>query len=411
MLKTMRRYVALALCLFTLSWVSASPEETIAAPPDPTRESGLGSAVSVGTGLLGPAYAGCGGVIAPVVNADYEQKVVELVNAERAVASLPPLKRVTALDSAARYHATDMGQDNYFKHDSYDRSGGSLVRVCDWASRVQSYYPNWLMLAENIANFYATPESVIQAWMDSESHKGYILSSAVWEMGVGYFEGSGDWDRYWVQDFGRRYGVYPLVINREAATTDSLSVSLYIYGQGDWSEMRLRNDDGSWTGWMPFQSTLSWTLDNFGGERAVWVELRNGSQSTVSSDTIRLTTPVLGNLPEALHFIYSIPEQRLLVATQQVIPKNTGNDVTLTWEVAGTGSWFTISPLSGSTPAAFGITPTNFDTDTEGVYSGAATVNVTTPGGVVGSPHEIDLTLSVINAPFHYTYLPLLVKD
>lgn len=411
MLKKMLRFAALPLCLLTLFWISGSREATIAGPPEPTRQPSLSSPVAVQANLLWPTYSGCGSAIAPAVNPDFEQAVVELVNTERAKVGRPPLKRVAALDNAARYHATDMGQDNYYTHDSYDRVGGSLVLACGWASRLQSYYPNWQALGENIAVFYSTPEAAMQAWMNSGGHKDNILSSFFWEMGAGYFEGSGDYYRYWVQDFGRQSGVYPIVINREAATTDSLNVSLYIYGQSNWSEMRLRNDDGPWTGWMPFQSSRSWNLNGLGGERTVWVELRNGSQSTVSSDTIRLNMPVLGNLPDALHFTYSIAEQRLLVASQQVIPKNTGNDATLTWEVTGTGSWFTISPLSGSTPAAFSITPTNFDKHTEGVYVGAATVNVTSPSGVVGSPHQIDLTLSVTNAPFNDSYLPLIVKD
>jgi uncharacterized protein YkwD len=411
MLKTMLRFAALSLWLLTMFWISGSPEATMAGPPEPTRQSGLSSSVAVETQLLWPAYTGCGSVIAPAVNSDFEQAVVELVNAERAKVGRPPLKRVTALDNAARYHATDMGQDNYYTHDSYDRVGGNLVLACGWVSRVQSYYPNWQALGENIAVVASTPELVMQTWMKSGGHKDNILSSLFWEIGVGYFEGSGDYNRYWVQDFGRRFGVYPIVINREAATTDSLNVSLYIYGQGDWSEMRLRNDDGSWTDWMPFQSSLGWNLNDLGGERTVWVEMRNSSQSTVSSDTIQLTMPVLGNLPDALHFTYSIAEQRLLVPSQQVIPQNTGNDATLTWEVIEARSWFTISPLSGSTPAAFSITPTNFDRYTEGVYVGAATVNVTAPSGVVGSPHQIDLTLNVTNAPFDSSYLPLIVKD
>src|SRR5512136_1722140 len=43
-----------------------------------------------------PEFSGCGGINQPVVNADYEQQVVDLVNAERANRGLPPYKRVTA---------------------------------------------------------------------------------------------------------------------------------------------------------------------------------------------------------------------------------------------------------------------------------------------------------------------------
>jgi hypothetical protein len=251
----------------------------------------------------------------------------------------------------------------------------------------------------------------MDAWMNSQGHKDNILSTDFWEIGVGYYAGSGDYYHYWVQDFGRRNGVYPIVINREAATTDTLNVSLYIYGQGTWSEMRLRNDDGSWTAWMPFQSSLNWALDSARGDRTVWVELRNGGQTTLSSDTILLNAPALGNLPATLRFTYSIPDQQLLPTAHQVTPMNIGNDATLSWQVSKTGAWFSTSPTTGATPSSFWITPTTYDTDNEGTYTGAVTVTVTSPSGVSGSPHRIDLTLRVVNTPFYRQYLPMVIKN
>ncbi len=82
----------------------------------------------------------------------------------------------------------------------------------------------------------------------------------------------------WVLDFGRRENVYPLVINREDKAVTSRDVSLYIYGEGTWSEMRLRNDSDPWNAWQPFQKEVSWTLKDLSGERTVWVELRQGTR-------------------------------------------------------------------------------------------------------------------------------------
>lgn len=411
-MKKKRLSIALLLCSLALLIDRASLSPAIAGPPDPSGLPPLAPPVSVEAGDVFIAYTGCGGAIAPAVNAGYEQEVVELVNAERAKIGRPPLKRVEQLDRAARYHATDMGQDNYFNHDTHDRVGGSLAWKCAWSTRIQSYYSGWSWLGENIAAGQSTPQSVMNAWMNStQGHRENILSSNFWEIGVGYYAGSGDYSRYWVQDFGRRNGVYPVVINGEAATTDSVNVSLYIYGQGTWNEMRLRNDDGSWTAWMPFQSTLNWALNSGGGDHTVWVELRNGSQTTTSSDLIRLNAPALGNLPDYLQFIYSIPDQQLLPSTHQLTPLNTGNDEILGWQITKTGTWFTVSPTSGSTPASCWVTPTTFDTHTEATYTGAVTVTVTSPGGVSGSPHRIDLTLRVVNSSFHYIFFPLIMKN
>jgi uncharacterized protein YkwD len=106
-----------------------------------------------------PEFSGCGGINQPVINADYEQQVVDLVNTERANRGLPPYKRVTALDEAARYHSADLGQDNYFRHDTYDRSGGNLVFVCDTWTRIGKYYSG--AMGENIAAGYSTPQDVM----------------------------------------------------------------------------------------------------------------------------------------------------------------------------------------------------------------------------------------------------------
>jgi len=277
----------LITCLLALFTPPAGVWAETAGPPVPTVEPRLIPPVLAQWGMISPCYTGCGGVTAPVVNAAYEQEVVELVNTVRADNGLPPLKRVTELDQAARYHATDMGQDDYFDHDTFDRVGGSLVLVCNTWARIQSYYPS--PSAENIAAGYSTPQNVMNGWMNSTGHKNNILSTYSWEIGVGYYTGSGSWSRYWVQNFGRRSTVYPLIINREAATTTARDVSLYVYGE--WDEVRLRNDDDPWSGWQPFQATLDWTLSGASGERTVWAEMRSGDQTAASSDSIYLDLP------------------------------------------------------------------------------------------------------------------------
>ena len=357
-----------------------------------------------------PTYTGCGSVIASVVNADYEQQVVELVNTERASRSLPPFKRVTALDQAARYHATDMGQDDYFSHDSYDRVNGSLAQKCSWSARITSYYSSWNSLAENIAAGYSTPQSVMNAWMNSSGHRANILSTGNWEIGVGYYQGSGSYGVYWVQDFGRRSGVYPLVVNREAATASSRDVSIYIYG--NWQDMRLRNDNGDWTNWQPFQSNFNWKLACGQGDHTVTAELRSGSTVVTSSDSIYLAAdeaPALSNVPDAVTFAYSTVEQKMIPGAFSVIPQ-VGCASTMTWTVAAEGTWFIVSPTSGATPASFSITPTDFVTNTATTYSGAVTVTATNPPGVIGSPHRINLALQVFDSAFEHVYLPVIWK-
>lgn len=237
------------------------------------------------------AYSGCGGVNPAATNASYEQQVLDLVNTERANASLPPLKRNPALDNAARYHAVDMAQDDYFDHASFDLVGGTLTQVCATGTRLGTYYASANAWGENIAAGYATPSEVMTGWLNSSGHRANILNAGFREIGIGYFAG-GAWGHYWVQDFGKRNNVYPLLINRDAANTNSPQVSIYIYGS--WQQMRLQNDNGSWGAWQPFQNNSNWTLNALNGTRTVNAELNTGTTTIATSDTIYLTyTPTL----------------------------------------------------------------------------------------------------------------------
>ena len=216
----------------------------------------IGEPVSSSAPGYQPAFTGCTRVNVPAQNAAYEQQVVELVNAERAKVGVPPLKRNTDLDYAARYHAKDLQDEDYFAHDSYD--GGNMV--CSWSERISKFYSGWGWLGENIAAGYSTPENVMSGWMGSSGHKANILKSGYREFGVGYYYGSNGYHSYWVQDFGARGGVYPLIINNEAAQTSSPNVSLYIYAPSGTTEMHLRNDSDAWGAGSPYAANLTGRL-------------------------------------------------------------------------------------------------------------------------------------------------------
>ncbi len=95
---------------------------------------------------------------------------------------------------------------------------------------------------------------------------------------------------YWTQNFGARFNVYPLVINREAYKTQTPLVDLYLYGAGRATEMRLRNENGNWGGWQPFSTqVLNWELSPGNGLKEVYAEIRNASGTVASaSDSILL---------------------------------------------------------------------------------------------------------------------------
>lgn len=241
------------------------------------------------------AYTGCTAQSAPVINAEFENRVAQLVNQERAANGLPPLKLVTALSDAARYHATDLGSEDYFQHDTHDRSGSNLQRVCGTFDRIRLWYTGWSAAAENIAAGYNSPEAAMAAWMDSDGHRGNILNPSFTEFGVGYFSGAGKFNAYWVQDFGTRGDVTPMILAGESAVTTTRDLGVYVHGK--WGEMRLRNDNGNWSDWMPFANSFTWTINDGRGQHVVSAELRSSNTTRSTCDTIMLDIPAMYAAP------------------------------------------------------------------------------------------------------------------
>ncbi|MBN7772863.1 CAP domain-containing protein [Clostridium aminobutyricum] len=122
----------------------------------------------------------------------YEQQVANIVNQERAAAGLAPLTLSTELSKAAEAKAQDMLTNNYFSHTS--PTYGSPFDM------MKQFGISYTTAGENIAMGQQTPQSVMDAWMNSSGHKANILNSKYGKIGVGYVKGSNG-TTYWVQEF------------------------------------------------------------------------------------------------------------------------------------------------------------------------------------------------------------------
>ncbi|WP_242212716.1 CAP domain-containing protein [Bacillus cereus group sp. BfR-BA-01383] len=120
---------------------------------------------------------------------EFEQRVVELTNAERAKQGLPALQIDTELSKVARIKSEDMQKNNYFDHNS--PTYGSPFDM------MKKFGISYTSAGENIAQGQRTPEEVVQAWMNSAGHRANILNNSFTHIGVGYVE-SGN---YWTQQF------------------------------------------------------------------------------------------------------------------------------------------------------------------------------------------------------------------
>ncbi|HDR4422592.1 TPA: serine protease [Bacillus cereus] len=119
----------------------------------------------------------------------FEQRVVELTNAERTKQGLPALQIDTELSKVARIKSEDMQKNKYFDHNS--PTYGSPFDM------MKKFGISYKSAGENIAQGQRTPEEVVQAWMNSAGHRANILNNGFTHIGVGYVE-SGN---YWTQQF------------------------------------------------------------------------------------------------------------------------------------------------------------------------------------------------------------------
>lgn len=123
-------------------------------------------------------------VAAPQLN-PYEQQLVKYVNQERVKEGLKKLRVHAALVTAARSHATDMGVNKYFQHDSLD--GSTFADRIVAAGYDREGFGSW-RAGETIAwgaGLYSSPVVIVQQWMESPAHRAVILGKSLKEVGVG----------------------------------------------------------------------------------------------------------------------------------------------------------------------------------------------------------------------------------
>lgn len=134
----------------------------------------------------GPAAS----VSEPASGAAYEQAAARLVNTVRTGRGLPPLRIRADLCRYARVKSQDMRSGGYFSHTS--PTYGSPFEM------MRAFGVSYSHAGENIAFGHASPESVVSAWMNSESHRANILSAMYTDLGVGYVAEGGYWTQWFV---------------------------------------------------------------------------------------------------------------------------------------------------------------------------------------------------------------------
>lgn len=111
------------------------------------------------------------------------ENILNAVNHERSNRNLVTLNPNSALAGAADFKAHDMISRKYFAHVDPD---GNYI----WPKIVSLGYAPYTMLGENLAiEFYST-DALMQAWMNSPTHRANILQDGFRDTGAGLAFGS-----------------------------------------------------------------------------------------------------------------------------------------------------------------------------------------------------------------------------
>jgi uncharacterized protein YkwD len=167
------------------------------------------AAASLAAALVAPSQAGAHCAWQNANPNDISQKQATkatlcLLNKQRRAHGLKKLRENKHLDIASQRHANDMARRNYFAHGDF----AGRIRGAGYLRGANRGYT----IGENIAWGswdYATPASIVNAWMHSPGHRANILNGGFHEIGLGVARGapvSGQsHGGTYVTDFGTRF--------------------------------------------------------------------------------------------------------------------------------------------------------------------------------------------------------------
>lgn len=127
------------------------------------------------------------------------QRVVELVNQRRAEAGLAPVTVNVSLMSCAQQYSEVQSMQAGISHTGPDGSNpGQRLTRCGY---------RWRYYGEDLAAGFNNADAVMNAWMNSPSHRKVIMNPKYKEIGLGYAyraDDPGQYFDYIVMEMGTR---------------------------------------------------------------------------------------------------------------------------------------------------------------------------------------------------------------
>ena len=168
-------------------------------------------------------------------------EIIALTNSERTQNQVSTLVEHPALDRAAQAKAEDMANKGYFAH-----VGPGGVEPWSWIVGVGYDYK---YAGENLAVRFIDSSQVVEAWMESPTHRANIVKPVYTAMGVGVANGlyEGQPATYVVQYFAAPHNTMPLV---QGASVGAVQTTMRTFIDTlERQFMRLMSEPQSATAW------------------------------------------------------------------------------------------------------------------------------------------------------------------
>lgn len=108
------------------------------------------------------------------------ENLLTIINQKRAEKNLSPLKNNPDLNAAATLKSKDMINRDYFEHYWYGLTPWDFIKNSGY---------EYLYAGENLAMDFQSSEGMINAWMNSSSHRENILNPEYTDIGFGIVKG------------------------------------------------------------------------------------------------------------------------------------------------------------------------------------------------------------------------------
>lgn len=181
-----------------LDWMDASTQNEDIATNDVIESN---SEITVSSGMSNGQYFGMpsGRELINSYDKLSEREMLDLINKERLSQGMQPFSWDEDLAKAARYHAFDMGSQNYFDHQSYDRSNEKLTVAGGTFTRIGAFYSASFANSENIAAGNEAAVHTYKQWYHSQGHYDNMFNASSTKIGIGVvYVPESEYGYYWV---------------------------------------------------------------------------------------------------------------------------------------------------------------------------------------------------------------------